>query len=91
MNARIRIDTILAWLFAAAAALLVLTGCEARSFQATRPDGTVITYNRITAIGDSQSEGVSVSKDGEDLSVEVGATGSQAKVELLKAVLDAIK
>lgn len=68
-----------------------LTACEARKFTATRPDGTVITYERVTMIGDSTSEGVSVSKDGDDLTVDVGATGSEAKVEVLQAVLEAIK
>lgn len=71
--------------------LVALTGCEARKFTATRPDGTVITYERVTAIGDSQSEGVSVSKDGDDLTVDVGATGSQAKAEVLLGVLEALK
>lgn len=70
------------------ALLVTCTGCEARKFTATRPDVTFITYERV---GDSHSEGVSVSKQGEDLTVDVGATGSEAKVEVLQAVLEAIK
>lgn len=73
------------------AVLLLCTGCESRTFTAERPDGTRITYNRVSIIGDSSSEGVSVSKQGEDLTVDVGATGSQAKVELIGAMLEAIK
>jgi hypothetical protein len=86
-----KLDTLIATLFILAALLVTCAGCEARKFTATRPDGTVITYERVTAIGDSQSEGVSVSKAGDDLTVDVGATGSEAKVEVLQAVLEAIK
>ena len=89
-----RIAWAIKWLVIAAvlaAAVVLIAGCEARKFTAVRPDGTVITYERATFIGDSQSEGVSVAKQGEDLTVDVGATGSQAKVEVLQAVLEAIK
>ena len=76
---------------AVAVTLAANTGCEARKFTAVRPDGTTITYERITAIGDSSSEGVSVSKQGDDLTVDVGATGSEARAEVLLGVLDALK
>ena len=84
-------ENIIAAVILALAVLLLCTACEARKFVAVRPDGTTITYERISIIGDSSSEGVSVSKQGDDLTVDVGATGSQAKVELIGAMLDAIK
>lgn len=71
------------------AALLLCTGCESRTFTAERPDGTVITYHRATVFGDSASEGVTVSKDGDDLLVEVGSTGSKANLEALGTVIGA--
>jgi len=73
----------------ALAVLLLCTACESRTFTATRPDGTVITYHRATIFGDSASEGVSVSKDGDDLLVEVGSTGSKANLEALGTVIGA--
>jgi|14BtaG_2_1085337.scaffolds.fasta_scaffold01724_5 hypothetical protein len=73
------------------ATLILCQACESRNFTATRPDGTTITYRRVSIIGDSSSEGVSVSKQGEDLTVDVGATGSQAKIEALGAVVDLLK
>lgn len=72
-------------------ALMLAAGCESRNFTASRPDGTVVSYHRISIMGDSTSEGVSVAKQGEDLTVDVGATGSQAKAEILLGVLDALK
>jgi hypothetical protein len=71
-------------------ALASLTGCESRNFSATRTDGTVITYHRVSIFGDSSSEGVSIAKDGGDLSVEVGATGSQANISQVIELLQAI-
>lgn len=73
---------------AAASVAATMTGCEARTFTASRPDGTVITYQRATFMGDSHSEGVSVSKQGEDLTVDVGATGSEARLEAVSKLLD---
>jgi len=73
------------------AVLLCCTGCESRTFTAERPDGTIITYNRVSIVGDSSSEGVSVSKQGDDLTVDVGATGSQAKVEVLGEIVELLK
>lgn len=80
-----------AYAFFVALVLACSAGCESRRFVATRPDGTVITYHRATILGDSASEGVTVAKDGDDLVVEVGATGSQAKIDALFAVLEILK
>lgn len=71
------------------AGLAALTGCESRSFAVTRPDGTTIEYDRMTVFGDSNTEGVSVSRVGEDVNVEVGATGSTSNAEqMLGLILD---
>lgn len=67
---------------AALVLLAALAGCETRTFTATRPDGTAIRYSRTTLLGESASEGVSVSKAGEDLTVDVGATGSKTDAEI---------
>lgn len=71
------------------AALSLLAGCESRSFTVTRPDGTTIDYDRVTMFGDSNTEGVSVSRVGDDVNVEVGATGSTSNAEqMLGLILD---
>ena len=64
-------------------ALSFLAGCESRVFTATRPDGTRVTYSRITILGESSTEGVEVSKDGDDFVVQVGSTGSKTDAEAL--------
>lgn len=69
---------ILAWMGVAVLCLALLLGCESRTFRAVKPDGTSVQYTRMTVFGDSSTEGVSVSKDGEDYSVDVGPTNSNA-------------
>lgn len=64
-----------------AACILALLGCESRNFEATRPDGTVVRYHRMTLFGESSSEGVSIAKAGDDLAVDVGPTGSETNVQ----------
>lgn len=73
------------------AAIMFFSGCESRTVTYSTPDGRSLTYQRISIIGDSSSEGVSVSRDGDDLTVDVGATGSKARVEVLGAVVEALK
>lgn len=85
------IDNVITAVLLALTVLILCTACESRTFTAQRPDGTVITYNRISVIGDSSSEGVSVSKQGDDLTVDVGPTGSQAKVEVLGEIVKMLK
>ena len=67
---------------------LLMLGCESRTVVYQTPDGRSLKYSRVSIFGDSSSEGVSVSKDGDDLTVDVGATGSQSRTELLQAIVD---
>jgi len=57
-------------------AALLLSGCETRRLTVVRPDGSVATYTRTTLWGDSSTEDVSVSKDGDDFTLDVGSSGS---------------
>lgn len=82
-----KLDTFIFIVMVTAALLLCCVGCEARKVTLHRTDGTVLTYERATFFGDSHSEGVSVSKQGEDLTVDVGATGSEAKLEAIGHLL----
>lgn len=68
---------LLIWLAVIVGGLAILAGCESRTFTATRPDGTVIQYRRVTLLGESASEGVEVIRDGDEFGVSVGPTGSQ--------------
>jgi len=71
-------------------ALLVLftLGCESRRVVVIKPDGTTVTYNRSSLFAESNSEGLSLARDGEDVVLEVGPTGSKTDLE---ALLEAIK
>ena len=67
---------------------LALTGCEARRVVVEKPDGTRVTYNRNTLFSESNSDGLSLVRDGEDVALEVGPTGSKTDLE---ALMEAIK
>lgn len=68
--------------------LVFCTACESRRVFVERPDGTKVTYNRNSIFAESNSEGLSLAKDGEDVVLEVGPTGSKTELE---ALLEAIK
>lgn len=72
----------------AVGALLLLSGCESRTVKVERPDGTLVTYHRASIFAESNSDGLSMVRDGEDVALEVGPTGSKTDAELL---LEAIK
>lgn len=86
-----RVLAIVTWLMLSTLLVLCLLGCESRNFTATRPDGTVIQYHRVSIMGDSSSEGVSVAKQGDDLTVDVGPTNSQARLEALEILNKLVK
>lgn len=69
------------WVLVLALACAVLAGCETRRVEFVRPDGSWAKYTRTTLMGDSATEGVVVSKEGEALHLEVGSSGSQTAVE----------
>jgi len=69
-------------------ALLLCTACESRRVVVVRPDGTSVTYNRTSMFADSNSDGLSLVRDGDDVALEVGPTGSSTDLETL---MEAIK
>lgn len=66
-----------------ALALATMVGCESRRVIVVRPDGTSVTYNRTSMFADSNSDGLSLVRDGEDVALEVGPTGSTTDLETL--------
>jgi len=65
----------------------LLAGCESRRVVVERPDGTVVTYNRASMFAESNSDGLSFARDGEDVILEIGPTGSKTELEaLLQAI-----
>lgn len=83
-----KLDPAIATALILAAILMTCVGCESRTVTYSTPDGRSLKYNRVSILGDSSSEGVTIARQGEDLSVDVGATGSQAKTELLQSIVD---
>lgn len=69
---------------------LALAGCEVRQVEVVRGDGSWAKYTRTTLLGDSTTEGVSASKDGDDFTFDVGSTGSVSRTELLEAIVQKI-
>ena len=70
-----------------AGALILTLGCETRGVTVTRPDGTVVAYNRASLFSSSNSDGLNFSRDGEDVFLEIGPTGSETEFEaLIKAI-----
>jgi len=59
-----------------------LAGCEVRTLRVERMDGTIATYTRTSLGVESSTEDVSVSKDGSDFTLDVGATGSKTDAAL---------
>lgn len=59
----------------------MLAGCEVRRVEYVRPDGSWAKYSRTTWMGDSSTEGVIVTLDGEAIRFEVGKTGSDTAIE----------
>ncbi len=68
-----------------AALLLVpfLAGCESRSVEVVRGDGSYLTYNRVTFWGESNTDGIDVAKEGEDFAASVGPTGSKTLADIV--------
>jgi hypothetical protein len=69
----------------ALAVLVLMSGCEGRTFVREEIiDGVPVrtSYSRWTLMGESSSEGVSVAKDGDDFTVDVGPTGSKTDAQI---------
>ena len=69
--------------------IAMVSGCEVRRIEAVRTDGSWFKYTRTTFLGASTTEGVSVSKDGDDFTAAVSATGSTSEAQQMGEIIGA--
>ncbi len=87
MNKRHQTTTMIAGVIAAMAFCILMVGCESRHVALTRPDGFTADYKRVTIFGTSDTEGLTLSKDGESYTLEVKPTHSDTTAETLAGVI----